>query len=465
MATLLTHVAETVSPTRRPSANLRRLREVLATGVYPDGPRTRATHPLWGLLVFVVATGTSLLRLPVSELNTIWAEDGHRFLQNALDNSFGHSLLMPYSGYLHLYPRLVAEGVSHLPLHLAGYLFSTAAAAAVGLAAWSAWSLSAGHLATWPLRVGLAAAVVLVPAGGLEAADNVANSHFFLMFAAFWALVGRRQGALAQALPIVVVILAALSDPVTVVLLPLALGRLFLLPAWRDRWVAVAYLAALALQLSVALSAPRSTAQPPHAVAILFGYALRVVSTTLLSARGTRHVVRVGGGEAIWAFAGVAVVVLIVALVLGRRRLPGVAAGVASLAFFCVSSFFALGGQYPPSGPGATDLYDGSRYTIVPALLLVSAVVLAAQGLVLRAPPRVATLLVVAALLPIATFGVADYHGPFEQRPGPHQWSQEVRNAARQCAGSPSARVVTLPISPGGAWTVAISCGELRRDG
>jgi hypothetical protein len=37
----------------------------------------------------------------------------------------------------------------------------------------------------------LASAVVLLPVGGLEVLDNIANLHWFFTFAAFWALLRR----------------------------------------------------------------------------------------------------------------------------------------------------------------------------------------------------------------------------------------------------------------------------------
>ena len=37
----------------------------------------------------------------------LWAEDGNEFLNNAFQMGFS-SLLKPYSGYLHLYPRLIS---------------------------------------------------------------------------------------------------------------------------------------------------------------------------------------------------------------------------------------------------------------------------------------------------------------------------------------------------------------------
>ncbi len=36
-----------------------------------------------------------------------WAEDGGVFLTQAISNSWG-SLLIPYAGYLHTFPRLLA---------------------------------------------------------------------------------------------------------------------------------------------------------------------------------------------------------------------------------------------------------------------------------------------------------------------------------------------------------------------
>jgi hypothetical protein len=219
--------------------------------------------------------------------------------------------------------------VTRLPLGWAGSVFSLAGAAVIGLGAWAVWTLGAAHLPSLWLRGCLAGAVVLLPAGALEAADNVANAHFALLFAAFWALLARRPGAGRQVVPTLIVVLVALSDPLSVILLPLAIGRLLVVGGLRDRVVPAAYALALTLQLGVALGAERSTGSPAPVQDILYAYLLRVVSASVIGLRGAARIVTAGGPVVVVAVAGVVLLVVVAGVVLPGRRLAVAAAALA----------------------------------------------------------------------------------------------------------------------------------------
>jgi hypothetical protein len=413
-------------------------------------------------VVLVLAATVTLFRLPPGQIDSVWAEDGVVFLRQAEESDALSSVFRPYSGYLHIVPRLVAEVASSLPLTLASYVFSIAAALVVGGAAWSVWVFGRAHLPTAWLRAGLSAAVALLPAGGLEAVDNVANSHWFLVFAAFWALLGRRSSAWAQVVPAVIVAVAALSDPLAVVLVPLALGRL-LLPR-RDWWIGASYLGAMIVQLAVVHSAERTTGARPAAVDIAFGYSLRVVSTSLVGNGATERMVAAGGRGLIWAIAcSVAVGLAAVAMLTKRHRVLIVAAAVASVGLFAVESLFALNVQYPPTGSMATNLFFGSRYTIVPALLLLSALAVGAQGVAERLDRKWRVVVLVGALTPLAIVAVFDYRAEPGTRASAPGWSGSVERAVRDCTAASWDQVVRLPIAPTEPWAVELRCGMLTR--
>jgi hypothetical protein len=322
----------------------------VARELYPAAPEPGRRARWVGPAVFAVAAAVSLLRVRPGQWNTLWAEDGRQFLQQALADPPLAAIVHPYAGYLHLYPRLAAEGATWVPLPLAGGVFSVAAAAVVGLAAWTVWTLAAAHLPSPWSRGGLTAAVVLLPMGGLEAINNVANSHFYLIIASFWALLACRPGRLRQLVPSLTVALAALSDPVAGALLPLALGRLVVVRSWRDRTVALVYLA-LGLQLAVVASAAaeRQSGGVPAAGDIVFGYAIRVVCTSVLGVGGTHWLAGLGGHWAVWALAGAVVLVLATACLVARRRLLLIAAsGIASVAFFTVACLLPSGATSRP---------------------------------------------------------------------------------------------------------------------
>jgi hypothetical protein len=432
------------------TARLSSLRAGLGS-LYPEVPVARPV--LLSPLVFVLGTAVALLRLPLHDLDTLWAEDGALFLRDALERGTAETLSRPYSGYLHAYPRAVTELVTRLPLGWAGVLFSLAGAAVFGLGAWAVWTLGAGHLPSPWLRGCLAGAVVLLPAGALEAADNVANSHFALMFASFWALLARRPGTGRQVVPTLIVVLAALSDPLSVLLLPLAIGRLVAVRGLRDRVVPAAYALALAVQLGVALGAERTTGSRAPVPDILYAYVLRVVVTSVVGLRAAARLVTAGGPGVVVAVAGVVLLVVVAGVVLPGRRLAVAAAALASLAFYVAACLFALGHRYPPGG---ADLVDGSRYTIVPGLLLLSALALTAQTTAERLP-RLRPALVGAAVVPLLLFLALDFRSGI--RGDTPSWSRQVEQAVRACHDSTGDQVLT--IAPGNGWQVPVSCAVL----
>lgn len=445
-----------------------RLRELLADRVYPvNAPptqrRDRALRYLVGGAVFLVASVATLLRLPVSRLDTLWAEDGTAFLQTALHSPATWTIQQPHAGYLQVFPRTVAELVTLLPVSAAGVAFSVVAALVVGLTAWTVWEFGAAHLPSPWLRGLLATAVVVIPAGGLEAVDNAANSHWFLMYAAFWSLVARRPGAGRQVLPVVIVVFAALSDPLSIVLAPLVLGRLLVLRGMRDRWVAIGYVVAIAAQLHAVFSVERPTGQTATTREIAFGYALRVVTSSLTGNGGARRTVDAAGSTGVWLVAGLGLVCLLAGwLLAGRLRLFLAASAVASVAFFAVECVFALGGQYPPAGDLEADLTVGSRYTIVPALLLLTAFGVAAQALVPRVTGRWAKAGAVVVAIPLVLCAAYDYRpesGPL--RTEMPSWSSEVEQIEEQCTASPTATPDPVPIAPVETWTVALLCSDV----
>jgi len=68
----------------------------------------------------LAAAGLSLLRQPgVPAVDSIWAEDGQVFYNQAVQWSFLHSLFTPYNGYFQLVPRVMIESVTLLPVNAA----------------------------------------------------------------------------------------------------------------------------------------------------------------------------------------------------------------------------------------------------------------------------------------------------------------------------------------------------------
>jgi hypothetical protein len=460
------------SPLRRVDSDSLRRSPVDRVGgilrsLFPDlGAEPRVDRVL-GLMFLVASSVLAFLRIPATRRDTLWAEDGQVFFQGALSHGFFDGLVSPYAGYLHLYPRLTAEIAAAFPVEAVPYVLGGLASLAIGMTSWAVWTCARGLLPSRWLRGLLALGVALVPPTGLESIGNVANSHFFLLFAAFWALIGMRAAKWAQVAPAALVVLAALSDPTALVLLPLAVGRLVCAPRWRERVVPIAYAVAIVVQLGVALFAERATGETASLRDIAFGYSFRVVSPALVGLDWTTGLVNLGGSRLIWAVAGGTAVTLLLALAFfARQRMIMLAAGLASVAYFVVSCLFAVSVQYPPAGAEATNLELAARYTIVPMLLLLTALLAAWQGVLLTVQARGRVLVAVVqalAVVPLLVYVVNDFRPAPDMTGTVADWATQVDDAQQECRTSPQDETVSVVIAPAVVppWRVDFACAEL----
>ncbi|WP_367130291.1 hypothetical protein [Saccharothrix sp. HUAS TT1] len=225
----------------------------IATGPSTASPTTARARTGAGYLLGFVAALTFLLLSPAgrARLDHLWAEDGARFMVDAVTSPGFANLVDPYGGYLHAFPRLVAELVALLPLEWTAAGFAVSAAVLRAVVALISFAASGAYLRSTPLRLALAALVVVLPAGNSEPLNNMTNLHWFLLYGVFWALLWRD----APRLPVAAfVFLAAVSSPLVFVLAPVALLRL----ALPRREVPVAFLAGALAQGVTMLFAERT---------------------------------------------------------------------------------------------------------------------------------------------------------------------------------------------------------------
>jgi hypothetical protein len=164
--------------------------------------------------------------------NYLFAEDGQVFLTEYLKNGLG-TLFTTYAGYLHLIPRVITAGCAALGGPDAFAMCIDGGSVLVKVAVMAlAFPVMAAYAKSW--RWGLAAAsmVLLLPVGQQEVLGNLTNLRWFLLFGAFCAVIGvfkRVPGALYAAL---LALVAALSDPMPMLLAPIALWRLITARGW-----------------------------------------------------------------------------------------------------------------------------------------------------------------------------------------------------------------------------------------
>ena len=171
----------------------------------------------------ILASVLTWLRLPAAGRDTLYAEDGSQFVNDWASNGSWSVLLRPYAGYQHLIPRVASGLIAWLvPIDAWADAMIAAAAAVVGVTAGLVYVLSRAVVSSPMARLGLAAVPVLVPLAGVEVIDSLANVHWYLLYLTPWLLLAMpRERATALGLAFVALV-AALTEPQTVILAPLA---------------------------------------------------------------------------------------------------------------------------------------------------------------------------------------------------------------------------------------------------
>lgn len=205
----------------------------------------------------LIAVGATVfvLRQPSSSDN-LYSEDGVIFIPQALAGSSWDAITTSYAGYLHVAPRLISELVAALPLTIAPIalaVMSGVVVASIGLLVYLA---SAASIPSRAFRVVIGSAVVLMPLAHEEYLANIANIHWALLFGAFvvifWRPTTRREAGVGS----LVVALAALSDPLALFLVPVAVVRLFALNGWRQHVISWTLILCSGLQAQTSGSRP-----------------------------------------------------------------------------------------------------------------------------------------------------------------------------------------------------------------
>ncbi len=438
--------------------------KTVEAALFPEcGRQALRTRGVIAAVVFVAAAaGIELLRLPGS-LDTLWAEDGRIFLQQARDMGRLHAFTQPYAGYLHWIPRSVAAVVASFPLRWAAALFAIVPAIAVGGLALFVFRSSRAHVASPWWRLVLSGTLVFLPVAGVEMLDNGVNLQWYAMCALFWALLWRPRGVWSRVVQTLLCLVATASDPLTLLFAPFVVARLWAVREWRDQWPVAGWTAGLILQGAVAVSTavPHSTV---HAgIGTIFRLlTLRVATPFFLGSAGTQWVFAHGGWLAVALCATVFVTAVgLVGILRLRAVLPSRSAWMVMFAVAIAALFFVVPVEtrwtplYLPVGRSVQFLGLGSRYVAVPLVALWSAAVVTVTSI----PQRRARLTVAAAaLVLLGGMWSFDFLASGTTRNLGPRWSAEIAAARSRCAATPAANVTLLTPPPNGVWTVAVPC-------
>lgn len=185
----------------------------------------------------------------------LWGEDGSVFINEAYDLKW-RSLVQPYAGYLHLYPRLwslmIPEiGLSKAPiLLLAGWVSAVAFTGYVLLK--SLGNVGIGFY--WSLLAG--ALIFLQPSTG-EVYFTITNSQWFLGFAlGVYLILGNEDLSIRKDL--LALALLMLTGPFCILLLPVLVIKYLIYKDWRPKreWILL-YAACFVLQASCFIGSTR----------------------------------------------------------------------------------------------------------------------------------------------------------------------------------------------------------------
>lgn len=439
----------------------------LGETLFPDAPPVRTTFgrgegAVLVIALLVLATVLQLARLGWSaSLNSLWAEDGPIYLQEALGQDFWHAIVSTYATYLVLVPRLIAEAASLVPLQDTAAAVSILSAAVVALSGLVVWHASAAHVRDPYLRGTLAALTVLTPVAGLESLDSAAYVPWFMLFATFWILLWRprtMRGAVAAAL---FALATGLSTPGVWFFLPLAALRAVAARDRRDLTILAGFGIGAAVQVPVLLLNTEQAVTPLWTSDIWTVYLQRVVDGAPLG-------LQLGGIA--WAHLGWPLLIALViaglaGLAIGARRSTPAARYIAAIAiptslFMFVVSMYQRAVATPMLWLEGMHNGTGSRYAIVPALLVISAAVVLIDGAIRRQarPRRLAPASAAAVAVLLVALVTSFYARDIPVRGAP-PWDAALKAAAVTCAHERVAEVA-VPTSPPG-FGLQVQCDRV----
>jgi hypothetical protein len=315
------------------------------------------------------------------------------------------------------------------------------------------WVAAASTIRNPYLRGTLAVLTVLAPTASLESIDSGTYVLWFMLFASFWLLIWRPRTTAGAVLGGLFLLFTALSTPEIWFFAPVALLRLIALRDRRDLLLLAGWVIGSAAQVPAYVFSNETTEKALYTHDIWTAFLQRVLNGAALGER----LGGVGWDGLGWALLIFLIVFAVAGLAIGLWRTEARARWFAALGVVIAVAMFVLTVYQRAVGPQMvwpTDIHFGNagRYTIVPALLLVS-VGLALIDQLLRRPrterlPRFGPAIAGATIF-ILLFGLVYSFDVQEStvRGTPH-WKEALQGAAQQCEKEPAVTEVTVPTSP-----------------
>ncbi|SEB67296.1 hypothetical protein SAMN04489844_0814 [Nocardioides exalbidus] len=412
--------------------------------------------PAWAWVLLITASAVWLLGPRVSgwQLVHLHKEDGAIFLQEWVRDGWS-SMFAPYTGYQHLGARVATAACASGPVSwFAPCVGGVAALVRILLAiVVSAVLVPYTRTRAWGIAAGFL--FVFVPVGQQEVLGNITNLRWFFDAGCLFVSVGLFRGRMSV-LASVLGFVGAMSDPLVLLLLPLAAWRMLTAPQLGRALPAAAVAAGAVCHWLLLVPSARPTdlgwyvRDPGEALVQLLA---RGPAVAQFGQNGVEVLIH---GSILLAVAAGVVPLFLAALSRprgGPRAMVAILilAGVGILAATLV---FAPHDQLELDP--AWQLGNGSRYSVGPSLLLGAAVLVAVSYARGRAVGAMA----------VALFGLAavgDLTGDSWNSHGP-TWATSVDDAVRECRGdSDVAEVQLTPTDVPTEWIAEVSCSWLLK--
>ena len=158
----------------------------------------------------------------------LYAEDGALFLVDALNFKFPTDLVEPAAGYSTLIMRMGGRFVSIFPLEYAAMMSGIFAALCLSVLAAGLYKYNNFKNDNFWGRFTLALCFLFLPLASFSAVGNIANLYVYFMTASAVFLYYREKTTGEAIYKSLIVLIAALSLPLSIFLLPILLHRIYL---------------------------------------------------------------------------------------------------------------------------------------------------------------------------------------------------------------------------------------------
>lgn len=411
----------------------------------------------WGLLL----TGGILHLAPQMHgwpLLHVHKEDGKVYLSQQVGQGY-EAGTVTYSGFIHLIPRVIAGIAAQAPPVWYPVVVALLVMALKLLMSTMAWM----SLREWfaPGASFLAGALFLfVPVGFQEGFANITNIRWFAVASLIVVSLGAFRKWWQTSIAVALVLSCALSDPLAVGTSPLFIWQMIRGKA-RNRVVGASALIAIGVHMLMVEPSAR-----PLSLAMwsepLMGLQQVLVRGPLVAQFGQNGAELLLGVLGPWALATLLPALWLCArFVTAQTALPATVLGFGGFSALIATLLFADMPNLPIDPPWGVG--QGSRYSIVPAILIGSIMVLAAVSRLLEprsAQDFVLAIFVASALL-VGTLG--DAVGDRANVAGP-RWSDSIDQARARCADG--GKTVSIPITPSGFatdWHAEVTCSWVQR--